>query len=82
MVKRVPYDFEALKILKKARIQGQRELAQSLADILRAAPSPHDDLALRVYQALQDAAANPATRKLLPDSTIHLMDLLSTLLVP
>jgi hypothetical protein len=81
VAKRVPYDFEALRIRDEARIQGQRDLAQALARILKQAPYTHDDLALRVFQALQTAAANPATRKLLPDSTIHLMGVLGDWLI-
>jgi hypothetical protein len=78
---RVHYDLEAMRVLNQARVQGQRDLAITLAKIFQTSEHAQEALALRVFQALESAATNPATRQLLPDATVNLIARISDLLL-
>ncbi|MBN1669344.1 MAG: hypothetical protein JW862_19795, partial [Anaerolineales bacterium] len=52
--------------------QAQREMAYTLARILESNRS-HEALALRVFQALEHAAADPGTQHFLPRDTIMML---------
>jgi hypothetical protein len=78
---RVHYDLEAMRVLNRARVQGQRDLAITLATIFQSSEHSQEALALRVYQALEAAATNPATKELLPEATVNLMGRISDLLM-
>jgi hypothetical protein len=75
------YDAFALRIRDEARIQGQRELAERLTLILRTGPHSQAELAQQVFEALDAAASNPATRKLLPHMTIDMLDEIGSWLI-
>ena len=78
---RLQYDALALRIRNEARNQGQRELAERLTFILRTGPHSQSELAQQVFKALDAAAANPATRKLLPHTTIDMLDAIGSWLI-
>lgn len=78
---RVKYDLEAMRVLNRARVQGQRDLAFTLAKIFQTSEHAQEAMALRVFQALEAAATNPATRQLLPEATVNLMAKINDLLI-
>jgi len=75
------YDALASRIRDEARIQGQRELADRLTQILRTGPHSQAELAQQVFEALDAAASNPATRKLLSHTTIDMLDAIGSWLI-
>jgi len=73
ILKRVDADLVATRMRNKARIKGQREMAERLIKILKAAPQSREATALRIFQALEAAAADPVTRRLLPETTVNVL---------
>ncbi len=78
---RLQYDALALRIREEARIRGQRDLADRLTKILRTGPQSQALLAQQVFEALEAAASNPATRRLLPHTTIDMLDSIGSWLI-
>lgn len=77
---RADYGLQAVRIRDKARIDAQRDMATLLSVILTEAPE--EALALRVFQALENAAADPVTRQFLPADTINMLRNLYNLFIP
>ncbi len=69
------YDLEVMRKMNHARAQAQREIIYNLSQIFKLPGYTQDAMAIRVFQALESAAANPATNRLLPQAT---MDMLRT----
>ncbi len=76
------YQRQALRIMSQARAQAQREMANSLLRILHTPGLSKSSLALRVFQALEAAATNPAAGKKLSRDVTYLLHTLGNLLLP
>jgi hypothetical protein len=79
-VAQAAYELEAMRVQNKARLQAQQELRYEFMKILEASNYPKEVLALRVVQALENAASDPKTLQLLPRETIDLMNSLSLMI--
>ena len=66
-------DREALIQRGKIRAKAQREMIQQLAQTLRSGLYSQEAVAVRVFQVLEEAAADPETRKFLPRDTINML---------
>jgi hypothetical protein len=53
------HELEAMRILNATRAQMQREMTYLLSDVFQSDPHSEEALALRAFQALEIAAANP-----------------------
>lgn len=67
------FDLEMTRIRNHARAQAQRDMALTLAQIFQSTPHSDEAMALRIFQALESAAADPTTRQLLPQDTIAML---------
>ena len=76
------YDLEAMRIRNRARVQAQQTMLTTLSEIFRAEPRTTEAMALRVFQALEAAAADTTTRALLPAETIAMLRTLQGWLLP
>jgi hypothetical protein len=65
-------DLEAVRIVQRARASAQHDLAMQLAGILQL-PDAKAAIALRLFQALETASADPSTRRLLPTETVNML---------
>jgi len=72
-VAQATYELEATRIQNKARLQAQQALRFEFMKILEASDYPKEVLALRVLEALENAATDPKTKKLLPKETLDLI---------
>ena len=79
---RSDHELQAVRMKNQARAQAQRDMAFTLSKILSASEFSREAMALRVFQALEAAAADPATQRLLPRDTIDLIRSLRNLLLP
>lgn len=73
---RTQYQVDGMRIRSQARARAQIDMMRTLQDILDCGEQSREVLALRVFQALESAAADPATRQLLPAETINMLNLL------
>lgn len=69
---RTSAELQASRVISRARAQAQREMAYTLARILESNRS-QEALAMRVFQALEQAATDPGTQQFLPRDTILMM---------
>jgi hypothetical protein len=67
------YDFEIMRKMNHARAQAQHEIIYNLSQIFKLPGYSQDAMAIRIFQALESAAANPATTKLLPRDTLEML---------
>ena len=75
-------DLEAVRIKNHARAEKQREMINSLSQIINTSAYPEEALTLRIFQALEDIALEPSTRQLLPGDTIQVLNSLRLWLSP
>lgn len=75
------HDLQAMRIANQARAQSQRDMAFTLAQIILSDERSRDVLAIRVFQALEKASADPATRGLLPSEAIYMLNHIRELLL-
>lgn len=66
-------DLEAMRIKNHARAEKQREMINLLSHIIHTSAFPEEALTLRLFQALEDIAAEPPTRQLLPVDTVQVL---------
>jgi len=66
------YQLQSARIINQARIEAQRDMAHSLARILRSSKSD-EALAMRVFQALEATVIDESTRQFLPQNTLKLL---------
>jgi hypothetical protein len=78
---RATHELQATRIINHARALAQRDMAYTLSSILDDAKS-EEVLAMRVFQALENAAADPATSQLLPRDTIYMLRSLKQWFLP
>jgi hypothetical protein len=76
------HGLEAARLQSRAHAQAQQDLWRSLSIILNQQQLGEEALAVRIFQALDQAAADPRTQALLPGNTIDLMRHLNSLLLP
>lgn len=81
-VKHANHELEAMRVRGRAHIQAQQDLWRSLRQLLDQNEYTDEALALRILQALDQAATDPKTRSLLPANTVDLMRHLQLLLLP
>jgi hypothetical protein len=75
-------DWESTRVHTQARIQAQQDFVQYLSQIYQSNGTTKEILALRVLQALEEAAADPKTRQLLPDDTFSMLRSIHDWLLP
>jgi len=78
---RSDHELQAMRIKNLARSQAQHDMIYALSKILKARDYSKEAMAMRVFQALETAAADPATQRLLPRDTIEFMRSLRILLL-
>jgi hypothetical protein len=78
-LRRVDFDLRAARIRSNARAEAHRDMIGVLSSILNDKVSD-TALAMRLFQALESAAADPHTRQLLPAETLEAMKLMRSLL--
>jgi hypothetical protein len=76
------HEFNAMRIRNKARAQAQLEMATLLRKAFKMASQSKEALAAHLFQTLEDAATDPATRLLLPGDTIAMLRTLRAWLLP
>jgi len=67
------YDLEVMRIRNHSRAQAQREIIYNLSQIFKMPGYTQEAMAIRMFQALESAAANPATNRLLPRDTVEML---------
>ncbi len=67
------YDLEIMREMNHARAHAQREIIYNLSQIFKLPGYTQDAMAIRIFQALESAAANPATNRLLPRDTVDML---------
>ena len=67
------YDFEAARMRNLGRSKAQREMVDHFYEIFKDDDLKTETMVLRVFQALESAAADPSTRALLSDETIDML---------
>jgi hypothetical protein len=65
-------DLQAMRILQRARASAQHDMVTKLGEIAQTNGS-RAAIALRVFQALEAASADPSTRRLLPGDTVEIL---------
>lgn len=70
------YDYQVKGLLSKARAMAQEEMLLSIAKLFENTMYTREALALHIYQALESAASDPTTRRLLPQETIQMLHLI------
>lgn len=81
-ITKAEHNLEATRIRNHARAQTQREMTYTLSNIFKSTPHSQEALVVRVFQALEAAATDPVTRRLLPAETIDLLGNLHQWLLP
>jgi hypothetical protein len=66
------HQLQAVRVINQARAQSQRDMAHTLARIMRSSRSD-EALAMRVFQALEATAADKDARQFLPRDTTYLL---------
>lgn len=67
------FDLEIMRKMNHARAQAQREIIYNLSQIFKLPGYTQDAMAIRIFQALESAASNPATNRLLPRDTVDML---------
>ncbi len=76
------YTLQADRIINRARVRAQQSMNYHLAKLLEKQEYPREALAILVFQELEAAAADPETRRLLPENTLSMLSNISQLLLP
>lgn len=80
-VKHADYRLEIARVRSQARVKAQQSMIYHLTQLLENQAYPREALALLIYQELEATAANPETRKLLPEDTLSLLTGIGTMLL-
>lgn len=73
---------EATRVKNKARADAHREMIARLNELFQNKSYTEEALALRIFQTLEEIAAQPGTRQMLQTDTLRLVQSLTTLLLP
>ena len=76
------YDREIIRETNHTRAQAQREIIYNLSQIFKLPGYTQEAMAIRIFQALESAAANPATSRLLPRDTVDMLKNFQHILFP
>ncbi|MBE0683778.1 MAG: hypothetical protein IH589_17875 [Anaerolineales bacterium] len=76
------HELRTMRIHNHERARTQQDMVYSLSRILRDGHYTEEALAMRLYQALEAAATNPATQRLLPSDTVQMLSNLRQWLLP
>jgi len=76
------HDLQATRIRNRERAKAQQDMIYSLSQILQSEQYTAEALVMRLYQALETAATQPATQRLLPRDTIRMLWNLRNWLLP
>ena len=76
------HQVRAKQVQDRARVQAQRELAVLLKDAFQIASESREALVIHLFQTLEDAATEPATRQMLPGDLIAMLRTLRSWLLP
>jgi hypothetical protein len=76
------YDREIMRETNHTRAQAQREIIFNLSQIFKLPGYTQDAMTIRMFQALESAAANPATNRLLPRDTVDMLRNFQRILYP
>jgi len=76
------HELRAMRIHNHERSRTQQDMIYSLSRIFHENQYTEEALALRLYQALEAAAINPATQRLLPADTVQMLSNLRHWLLP
>lgn len=80
-IKHADYSLEIARVRSQARVRAQQSMIYHLTQLLENQAYPREALALLIYQELEATAANPETRKLLPEDTLSLLTGIGTMLL-
>jgi hypothetical protein len=80
-LKYADYDLEVARVKNHARVQTQQSMIYHFTKLLENQEYPREALAMLIYQELEAAAANPETRRLLPENTLSLLTEIRTMLM-
>jgi hypothetical protein len=75
-------ELELMHIRNRARAQAQQDMTIALSQILENTANSQEAMAMRIFQALETAATDPSTHKLLPGETIDMLRSLRHWLLP
>lgn len=70
---RADMDFEVIRIRNQARADRQREMIEQLSNLMKSSAYSEEALSLRIFQILEEMAADPATRQFLPRDAFGLL---------
>ena len=76
------HELQTIRIHNHERSRTQQDMIYSLSRIFQDGNYTEEALALRLYQALEAAAINPATQRLLPSDTVQMLSNLRQWLLP
>lgn len=79
---RATRDLEAARIQNHARAVAQAQMVSTLSPIFDSEEYTQEAMAIRVLQALEQIAADPKTKDLLPGDTIRLLGMVHDWLLP
>jgi hypothetical protein len=79
---RAEYELQAKRIRSRERAKAQQDMIISISQILQSNQYTSEALVMRLYQALEAAATQPATQRLLPRDTIRMLWNLRQWLLP
>jgi len=76
------HDLQARRIYARASAEAQKQLVARLSQTIKDVKESPEAVILRLFQALEKAATDPATHKLLPLDTLKYLDSLHQWLLP
>lgn len=79
---RAEHELQAKRIRSRERAKAQQDMIISISNILQSSQYTSEALVMRLYQALETAATQPATQRLLPRDTIRMLWNLRQWLLP
>jgi hypothetical protein len=81
-IRRAEGELTAMRNRSRAHAQAMRDLTFSLSQILSNQEHAEEAMVLRIMQAIEQAAADPKTRQLLPANTIDLIRFINQMINP
>jgi hypothetical protein len=76
------FELQAARLKSFAGAEIQTDLVNTLGMILQDRPLPKEVLSFKVFQALEAAASDPETRRLLPEEVMQMLSEIRNLLLP
>jgi hypothetical protein len=76
------YDYKEMKIRSHARAQAQKDMVETLSNLVNSKELTREAVAIRLFQAMEAFANEPQTEKLLPKETLNALWSLHEWLLP